>query len=102
MPNIADMQLSANRTMASYMKAVHNGDVIQAKAILEACITTPLELTLFVEALSGFALACMHSAEAIGTMTGHEFSGSAILDDLTNRLAMASNLDEALDEHNGH
>lgn len=96
MPDIAAMQLSANRTMAAYFLAVHHGDIVQAKAVLDMCITTPLELTLFIEALSGFALSCMHTAQALGSMAGVEFNGDALLTDLTNRLAMASNMDEAL------
>src|SRR6266566_1799823 len=97
MTSTAEVQLSANRTMAAYLKAMHNCDLELAANILGLMIDNPVMLAAFIEALAGFTLAMLHTAEALAAATGTRLEAITMLDMLTEKLAMVNSMDDALD-----
>jgi hypothetical protein len=96
MSSTAQVELSANRTMASYLRAMHDCELDKAATILAATIDSPVAMAAFIEALAGFALAMMHTAEGLASATGVSLQATTVLDTLTQKLAMASDIDDAL------
>jgi hypothetical protein len=102
MTHTAEIELSANRTMVSYLKAMHNKDPGLAANILAVTVYSPESLAAFVEALGGFSLAMMHTAAAMAEAAGLILDPNVVLDSMANRLAMADTMDDAFGNGQTH
>jgi hypothetical protein len=82
--------------MASYLRAMYNHDPDTAASILAVTVDSPQALVLFLEALAGFALGMLTTAEGLASAAGVSMPASQVLDSLIDQLAMADSVDDAL------